>query len=91
MISYLDMALKCELCFKGIMVGKQHRHHGGVAGGRWLRRAPKTQKVFKPNLHKTRVLVDGMYKRMKLCTKCLRLLKKAAKETSSIAEVAGSA
>lgn len=73
------MAMKCELCHKGIMVGQQHKHHAGVAGGRWLKRAPHTQKIFKPNLHKSRVLVDGMYKRIKLCTKCLRIMKEAAK------------
>ncbi len=66
------MAMKCDMCFKGIMVGRQHRHHPGVAGGRWKNRAPKTQKIFRPNLHSARILVGSTYKRMKLCTKCLR-------------------
>ncbi len=73
------MAYKCYLCDKGIMVGKQHRHHKGVAGSRWIRRAPKTQKIFKPNLHYTRVAVGGMMKRVRLCTKCLRRVKEALK------------
>src|SRR3989344_5475589 len=66
------MAMKCDMCGKGRMVGKQHKHHPGVAGGRWKRRAPKTQKIFKPNLHSSRILVGTTYQRMKLCTKCLR-------------------
>lgn len=60
------------------MVGKKHKHHAGVAGGRWLQRAPKTQKIFKPNLHSARVLINGAFQRVKLCTKCLRLAKQPA-------------
>jgi ribosomal protein L28 len=74
------MALKCANCDKGIMIGKQHKHHAGVAGGRWKKRAPKTRKVFKPNLHSARVWTGDSYKRMKLCTKCLRLARTAQKE-----------
>lgn len=74
------MAMKCDFCAKGIMVGKQHKHHKGVAGGRWLRRAPKTQKIFKPNLHAAKILINGAYKRVTLCTKCLRLAKKSVME-----------
>ncbi|MDP2649471.1 MAG: L28 family ribosomal protein [bacterium] len=69
------MAYKCENCKKGMIVGRQHKHHPGVAGGRWKRRAPKTTKIFKPNLHMARVTIDGFSKRMKLCSKCIRLLK----------------
>lgn len=71
------MAMQCFLCHKGRMVGRQHRHHPGVAGGRWKKRAPKTQKIFKPNLHWARVKIDDAMKRVRLCTKCLRLAKKA--------------
>jgi ribosomal protein L28 len=39
----------------------------------------RTRKVFKPNLHNARILVGSNYKRMRLCTKCLRLLKAATK------------
>lgn len=80
--------MKCDNCGKGIMIGRSHRHHPGVAGGRWKKRAPKTVKIFRPNLHVARVIVNGVSKRMKLCTKCLRLLKgkskKAQKQTSVI-------
>lgn len=84
------MAYKCANCKKGKIIGRQHTHHPGVAGARWKKRAPQTLKVFKPNLHMTRVVVDGISKRMKLCTKCIRLLKgkstmaiKKAKEIDS--------
>jgi len=35
----------------------------------------RTRRIFKPNLHVVRVEVGGVTKRMKLCSKCLRLLK----------------
>jgi large subunit ribosomal protein L28 len=35
----------------------------------------RTRKIFKPNLHVSRVFINGAYKRMKLCTKCLRRFK----------------
>lgn len=78
------MAYKCALCKKGIMIGKQHTHHRGVAGGRWLKRAPKTQKVFKPNLHVTHIVINGMRKKVRLCTKCLRSAKKEMKKKIEI-------
>lgn len=71
------MAYKCDLCGKGKMYGLQHRHHAGVAGNRWNRRAPKTPKVFKPNLHVAHIEDHGMKKKVKLCTKCLRMVKNA--------------
>lgn len=80
------MAMKCELCQKGIIVGSQHTHHPGVAGGRWKKRAPHTQKIFKPNLHMAKVVIDGVSKRMKLCTKCLRKVKEGMKEKFKIKE-----
>ncbi len=35
----------------------------------------RTRRIFKPNLHTSRVEVNGLMKRMKLCAKCMRLLK----------------
>jgi len=84
--------MKCDICGKGRMVGKQHKHHPGVAGGRWLKRAPKTQKIFKPNLHWSRIQTSILSqlnptssrfaglagaRRVRLCTKCLRIAKKS--------------
>lgn len=43
------------------------RHHPGVAGAQWLKRAQKTKRVWRPNLHK--------YRGKKYCTKCLRKIK----------------
>lgn len=76
---------RCYNCGKGIMVGHNVSHAKN-----------RTRKIFKPNLHSARVIVDGTSMRVRLCTKCLRLVKnpkprvKALKveEVSSIAPVA---
>lgn len=61
----------CDICGKTAEIGRQGRHHKGVAGGKWKKRAPKTQRVFLPNLHKA--TINGVS--MKLCSKCLRTMK----------------
>lgn len=35
----------------------------------------RTRKIFKPNLHSARIVVGGVQKRVRLCTKCQRTLK----------------
>ncbi len=67
------MSYMCDNCGRGVQYGETSTHHRGVAGNRWKKRAPKTRKVFKPNLHK--------WMGMKLCTKCLRMLKGKAKDS----------
>ena len=61
----------CFHCGKGVLFGRSHTHHRGVAGGRWKKRAPKTQRVFEPNLQKVEVMESGKVMRVKLCTKCV--------------------
>lgn len=56
--------MKCENCKKGVMYGHNVSHS-----------KRRTRRIFKPNLHVSRVIIEGISKRMKLCSKCLRLLK----------------
>lgn len=74
---------KCELCGKGVVIGKDgtYRH-----GGRWARRAPKVRRVWKPNLRVAKVTIGGQTKRMRICTKCLKKVK--AKITPKVAQLA---
>lgn len=60
------MARVCEVCGKGIMRGHKVSHA-----------KQRTKKIFKPNLQTVRVVVDGRKRKMKVCTKCLRTLKKS--------------
>jgi len=71
----------CFYCGKGILFGRSHTHHRGVAGGRWKKRAPKTRRIFKPNLQKLDAIIDGKVKRVKLCMKCLKRVKKDIEES----------
>ena len=57
-------------------MGRSHTHHRGVAGGRWKKRAPKTQRVFRPNLQVANLIVDGKVKRVKMCVRCMKRVKK---------------
>ncbi len=66
----------CFHCGKGILMGRSHTHHRGVAGGRWKKRAPKTAKAFAPNLQKVKIMIGGVEKQVRLCTKCIKRVKK---------------
>jgi large subunit ribosomal protein L28 len=55
---------KCFNCGKGIMVGHNVSHAKN-----------RTRKVFKPNLHVAKIVIKGRSMSVRLCTKCLRLLK----------------
>lgn len=70
----------CHHCNKGVLFGRSHTHHRGVAGGRWRKRAPKTQRIFAPNLQRVAIIEDGETIRVKLCTKCLKRIKKDMSE-----------
>jgi large subunit ribosomal protein L28 len=84
----MSSGYKCYNCGKGNMVGHNVSHAKN-----------RTRKVFKPNLHPARITVDGTSMRVRLCTKCIRLVrgndtrsKKALEaskvEVSSVAPVA---
>jgi ribosomal protein L28 len=81
------MAYICDNCEKVIVYGRQSTHGRGVAGKRWKKRAQKTLKIFKPNLQKIQVTIDGKKATMKLCTSCISrfriegLIKKAQPAT----------
>lgn len=62
----------CDHCGKGIRFGHSISHRRGVAGGRWKKKAPKTNRIWMPNLHVARVVEAGNVVRRRLCTKCLR-------------------
>jgi len=62
----MSKGLKCFNCGKGVMYGHNVSHAKN-----------RTRKIFKPNLHSAKIMVGGVNKRVKLCTKCLRSLRKS--------------
>ena len=61
---------KCDICDKRTAFGRNIRHH--TRASKWLRKAPRTNRQFKPNVHKKRLLIDGRRQRVNICTRCLR-------------------
>ena len=55
------MAMRCEICGKGPVVGRRVSHAHNVRPRR-----------FEPNLQMVRAAVNGATKRMKVCTRCIR-------------------
>lgn len=74
--SILNFFMECFHCGKRSLYGRSHTHHRGVAGGRWKKRAPKTQRIFKANLQSVEIVMNGKEVRVKLCMKCLKRIKK---------------
>ncbi len=65
----------CAVCGKGTTFGRNIRHQHS---GRWVRKAPKTNRTFKANLHKQVVYVGSEPVRVRICTRCLRSQTKSA-------------
>lgn len=62
--------MMCQLCEKGIRKVAISKHKKGSSGAsQWPLRAQIHKKVQHPNLH--------AYKGMRLCSKCLRIVKKS--------------
>ncbi len=66
----MSSGFKCYNCGKGNMIGHNVSHAKN-----------RTRKVFRPNLHPARIVVDGTSMRVRLCTKSLRLV--SGKDTRS--------
>jgi large subunit ribosomal protein L28 len=60
---------KCDVCGKGTSFGRNIRHKHS---GRWVRRAPKTNRTFKANVQKKTFVIQGEKVRLNVCTSCLR-------------------
>ncbi|MBI4091880.1 MAG: 50S ribosomal protein L28 [Candidatus Levybacteria bacterium] len=66
------MAFKCDNCGRGISWGHRVSHAKN-----------RSNRAFMPNIQRKRILVDGRFVRMKLCTNCLKTLRKIKKSKAS--------
>ena len=71
------MAKVCELCEKSTVAGKRIQHHHSIG---WRFKAPRSKRVFKPNLRKVKVDMQGDIKSMYVCMKCYKKLRAEAQE-----------
>ena len=58
----------CDVCGKGVQYGHLIRHSHS---GQWEKRASKHRRIFLPNLHKGKIVMDGIVKSVKACGSCL--------------------
>lgn len=69
------MSYVCQICHKKNVMGRSQTHRRGVAGKRWKHRSQVTPRLFKINLQKKTVLVNGESKQMRLCAKCIKRIR----------------
>jgi large subunit ribosomal protein L28 len=55
------MARVCEICGKGPIAGHNVSHANNKTPRRWY-----------PNLQRVRVVVNGVVRRMRVCTQCIK-------------------
>lgn len=70
------MSYICQICLKKTVAGRSQQHRRGVAGKRWRKRSQVTLRTFKPNLQRVTLKIDSEVKKMRICTKCLKRIKK---------------
>lgn len=66
------MSYSCEICGKG----KQFGHNVPFS-------QKKTNKVWKPNLQRTKLSIDGSRVSVKMCTQCMRTLAKYRRQADA--------
>ena len=55
------MARVCEICGKGPITGHNVSHANNITPRRWY-----------PNLQRVRVVVNGVVRRIRVCTQCIK-------------------
>jgi large subunit ribosomal protein L28 len=56
-----EMAQRCDICGKGPLFGNRVSHAHNV-----------THRRFNPNLRRVRAVFEGIQKKLRVCTRCLR-------------------
>ena len=70
------MSRICFFCSKGVTFGGSRKHK---YGGGWEFRATRTNRKFKPNLRKATIEKDGKTKKVDICMKCYKKMRKSEK------------
>ena len=77
------MALKCDICSKHSVAGGSHKHHRGVAGGQWKRRATHTKRTIGINIHWVTVPVNGVMTLFHACASCIKRMRFDTKQKAA--------
>lgn len=65
---------RCAICGKGSIPGVKYKRRGQIkrTGGAGSKIIGKTLRVFKPNLQKIKINLNGTIKRAYVCTSCIQ-------------------
>ncbi|MCM8787009.1 MAG: 50S ribosomal protein L28 [Candidatus Omnitrophica bacterium] len=68
------MSRKCQICGKKAISGNRVTRRGKAKkeGGVGKKITGISRRIFKPNLHKRKVLIDGKIKKILVCAKCIK-------------------
>ena len=68
------MSRRCEICGKGDVRGNRILRRGQAkkTGGIGQHITAVTPRLFKPNLQVVHAIVDGVHRKIKICTKCIK-------------------
>ena len=74
------MSRKCDFCDKGTTSGQNVPRKGlpRRKGGGGVKIGVRTKRTFKANLHKKSLFINGVKKKVRICTRCLRTYIKQA-------------
>jgi ribosomal protein L28 len=67
------MSRQCFFCEKGVVAGGHRKHK---YGGGWAYRAQRTTRKFKTNLTRITIEKAGKVKKVDICMKCYKKLRK---------------
>ncbi|MBN1696827.1 MAG: 50S ribosomal protein L28 [Spirochaetales bacterium] len=72
------MSRTCELCGRGTTSGQNVPRKGlpRKKGGGGVKIGVRTKRIFKVNLHTKVISTDGVNKKVRICTRCLRTMQK---------------
>lgn len=72
------MGRTCDICGKGTSVGMNVPRKGLLKkkGGTGSKVGVRTKRKFKANLHSKSIMMNGVKKKIRLCTRCLKTMTK---------------
>lgn len=70
------MSYQCDICHKGLMRGNLVSHS-----------KQRMHRLYKPNLHTAKAIINGATKNVRVCTKCLRKIKRPEKKEIAKVEI----
>jgi large subunit ribosomal protein L28 len=74
------MGRTCDICERGTQVGQNVPRKGLLKkkGGTGSKMGVKTKRTFKINLHSKHINLNGVRRKMRICSRCLKTITKVS-------------